>query len=78
MSINMSMGNFHCSHSYLLLSLLYANESRLSAAGRALPSYSLWSNRSQPRWQSLARPWKSAYSTKGKDDVVKDLAPPTS
>ena len=59
MSMNMSMSNFHCSpsaltphslsHSYLLFSLLCANESRLSTAGRALTI------RSQPRWQSLAK-----------------------
>ena len=34
---------------YLLFSLLCANESRLSTAGRALRI------RSQPRWQSLAK-----------------------
>ena len=37
------------SHSYLLFSLLCANESRLSTAGRALTIPS------QPRWQSLAK-----------------------
>ena len=47
------------------VSLLCANESRLSTAGRDLPSHSLNSNRSQPRWQSMARPWKTAYSTGG-------------
>ena len=60
-----SSDQYPLSHLYLLFSLLCANESRLSTAGRALPSHSLSSYRSPPRWQSLARPWKTAYSTKG-------------
>ena len=54
MIMNMSIGNFHCSHfaltphslspSYILFSLLCANESRISTAGRALPSHSLYTH----------------------------------
>ena len=54
MSMIMSIGNFHCSHfaltphslslSYILFSLPCANESRISTAGRALPSHSLYTH----------------------------------
>ena len=59
----------------LLFSLLCANEWRVSAAGRALPINRV----AKPG--ALAEPgalWKTAYSSKGKDYMVRELARPTS